>query len=53
MSEHLGYEKHDRLEEGTGNIHNGTRTKTVLTDHHRPVVIDGGTAEGLVVTSAQ
>src|SRR6476646_7747698 len=32
MTEHLGYEKHDPAGAGTGNIRNGTRTKTVLTD---------------------
>ena len=32
MTEHLGYEKHDPAGRGTGNIRNGTRTKTVLTD---------------------
>jgi len=32
MTEHLGYEKHDPPGAGTGNIRNGTRAKTVLTD---------------------
>ena len=32
MTEHLGYEKHDSAGAGSGNIRNGTRTKTVLTD---------------------
>jgi transposase-like protein len=32
MTEHLGYEKHDPAGAGTGNIRNGTRAKTVLTD---------------------
>ena len=32
MTEHLGYEKHDPPEAGTGNVRNGTRSKTVLTD---------------------
>jgi len=32
MTEHLGYEKNDPPEAGTGNIRNGTRAKTVLTD---------------------
>ena len=36
MTEHLGYEKHDPAGVGTGNIRNGTRAKTVLTEHHRP-----------------
>jgi putative transposase len=33
MTEHLGYEKHDSAGAGAGNIRNGTRAKTVLTDH--------------------
>jgi putative transposase len=40
MTEHLGYEKHDPPEAGTGNIRNGTRSKTVLTDSTGPVEID-------------
>jgi putative transposase len=32
MTEHLGYEKHDPAGAGTGNIRNGTRAKTVLTE---------------------
>ena len=32
MTEHLGYEKHDPAGAGTGNIRNGTRSKTVLTE---------------------
>lgn len=40
MTEHLGYEKHDPPEAGTGNIRNGTRSKTVLTDTTGPVEID-------------
>lgn len=40
MTEHLGYEKHDPPEAGTGNIRNGTRTKTVLTDTTGPVELD-------------
>ena len=28
MTEHLGYDKHDPPEAGTGNIRNGTRAKT-------------------------
>jgi Transposase, Mutator family len=40
MTEHLGYEKHDPAGAGTGNIRNGTRAKTVLTEHSGPVVID-------------
>jgi transposase-like protein len=40
MTEHLGYEKHDPACAGGGNIRNGTRTKTVLTEHSGPVEID-------------
>jgi putative transposase len=32
MTEHLGYEKHDPAGAGSGNIRNGTRAKTVLTE---------------------
>jgi len=32
LTEHLGYEKHDPAGAGTGNIRNGTRAKTVLTE---------------------
>jgi putative transposase len=32
MTEHLGYEKHDRPGAGAGNIRHGTRAKTVLTE---------------------
>jgi transposase-like protein len=37
MTEHLGYEKHDPAGVGAGNIRNGTRAKTVLTDTTGPV----------------
>jgi putative transposase len=40
MTEHLGYEKHDPAGAGTGNIRNGTRSKTVLTDTTGAVEID-------------
>jgi hypothetical protein len=33
LTEHLGYEKHDPAGAGTGNIRNGIRSKTVLTEH--------------------
>ena len=36
MTEHLGYEKHDPAGAGTGNIRNGTRAKTVLTEATGP-----------------
>ena len=32
MDEHLGYAKHERRPEGSGNSRNGARSKTVLTD---------------------
>src|SRR5262252_3504685 len=32
ITDHLGYEKHDRAGRDGGNSRNGTRTKTVLTD---------------------
>lgn len=32
MTEHLGYEKHDPVRRESGNIRDGTRGKTVLTD---------------------
>lgn len=38
MIEHLGYEMHDRVGAGTGNLRNGTpRGKTVLTEASGPV----------------
>jgi transposase-like protein len=40
MTEHLGYEKHDPAGAGTGNIRNGNRFKTVLTDTTGPVELD-------------
>lgn len=40
MTEHLGDEKHDPPETAAGNIRNGTRAKTVLTDTTGPVEID-------------
>ena len=40
MTEHLGYEKHDPPGAGTGNIRNGTRAKTVLTDTTGPVELE-------------
>jgi transposase-like protein len=32
MTEHLGYEKHDPAGAGTGNIRDGTRPESVLTE---------------------
>jgi Transposase, Mutator family len=40
MTEHLGYEKHDPPGAGTGNIRNGTRAKTVLTEASGQVEIE-------------
>jgi putative transposase len=40
MTEHLGCEKHEPAGAGTGNIRNGTRAKTVLTDTTGQVEID-------------
>src|SRR5262245_53657525 len=39
MTEHVGYERHDRAEHHSGNARNGTRTKTVVTDIG-PVEVD-------------
>ena len=40
MTEHLGYEKHDPVGAGTGNIRNGSRGKTVLTEASGEVDIE-------------
>src|SRR5256714_12443956 len=40
LTEHLGYEKHDPAGAGSGNIRNGTRAKTVLSEHCGPVEIE-------------
>ncbi|MEU7591422.1 IS256 family transposase [Micromonospora sp. NPDC049230] len=58
MTEHLGYEKHDPAGAGAGNIRNGTRSKTVLTDSTGPVPIDvprdrAGTFEPQIVRKRQ
>src|SRR5215475_7739054 len=58
LTEHLGYEKHDPAGAGTGNIRNGTRAKTVLTEHSGAVEIDGprdrgGTFEPQMVKKRQ
>src|ERR1700761_1184003 len=58
MTEHLGYEKHDPAGAGTGNIRNGARSKTVLTEHSGPVEIDvprdrQGTFEPQIVKKRQ
>ena len=53
MTEHVGYEAHDRAGHHSGNNRNGTRTKTVITDIG-PVQIDvprdrAGTFEPVIV----
>jgi putative transposase len=58
MTEHLGYEKHDQAGAGSGNIRNGTRPKTVLTDANGAVQIDvprdrAGTFEPQIVRKRQ
>jgi transposase-like protein len=40
LTEHLGFEKHDPAGVGSGNIRNGTRPKTVLTEASGHVEID-------------
>ena len=52
MTEHLGYEKHDPAGAGTGNIRNGTRAKTVLTDTTGPVEHRGAAGSGGDVRAA-
>ncbi len=58
MTEHLGYEKHDPAGAGTGNIRNGARSKTVLTENTGQVEIDvprdrAGTFEPQIVKKRQ
>jgi putative transposase len=58
MTEHLGYEKHDPGGAGTGNIRNGTRPKTVLTEATGHVEIEvprdrAGTFEPQIVKKRQ
>lgn len=58
LTEHLGYDKHDPAGQGSGNIRNGTRSKTVLTHTHGPVEIDvprdrAGTFEPQIVRKRQ
>jgi putative transposase len=57
MTEHVGYEPHDRAGRHSGNSGNGTRTKTVLTDIG-PVELDvprdrNGTFEPKIVRKRQ
>ena len=58
MTEHLGYEKHDPAAGRRGNIRNGTRAKTVLTEATGQVEIDvprdrAGTFEPQIVKKRQ
>jgi putative transposase len=58
MTEHLGYEKHDRAGIGAENIRNGSRSKTVLPANTGPVEIDvprdrAGTFEPQIVKKRQ
>src|SRR3954466_13226598 len=58
MTEHLGYEKHDPAGVGRGNIRNGTRGKTVLTEASGSVDIEvppdrTGTFEPQIVKKRQ
>src|ERR1700727_546131 len=60
MTGHLGYEKHDPAGQGagSGNVRNGTRPKTVLTDSSGQVGIDvprdrAGTFEPQIVRQRQ
>lgn len=58
MTEHLGYAKHDPSGAGTGNIRNGNRSKTVLTENTGQVEIDvprdrAGTFEPQIVKKRQ
>ena len=58
MTEHLGYEKHDRAGIGAANIRNGTRSKTVLSANSGPVTVEvprdrAGTFEPQIVRKRQ
>src|SRR5580765_6500637 len=58
MTEHLGYEKRDPAGAGTGNLRNGTRAKTVLTEATGHVEIEvprdrAGTFEPQIVRKRQ
>jgi putative transposase len=58
MTEHLGYEKPDPAGAGSGNIRNGTRGKTVLTENTGQVEIEvprdrAGTFEPQIVRKRQ
>ena len=58
MTEHLGYEKHDPAGRESGNVRNGTRAKTVLTESTGHVEIEvprdrAGTFEPQIVKKRQ
>lgn len=58
MSEHLGFDKHQGPKDGAGNIRNGTRIKTVLTEAAGEVQIEvprdrAGTFEPQIVKKRQ
>jgi putative transposase len=58
MTEHLGYEKHDPAGAGSGNIRNGARAKTVLTEASGHVEVEvprdrAGTFEPQIVKKRQ
>jgi transposase-like protein len=58
MTEHLGFEKHDPAGAGTGNVRNGTRGKSVLTEASGQVEIEvprdrAGTFEPQIVKKRQ
>ncbi|MDT0264580.1 IS256 family transposase, partial [Jatrophihabitans lederbergiae] len=58
MTGHLGYEKHDPAGAGTGNIRNGSRAKTVLTEASGHVEVEvprdrAGTFEPQIVKKRQ
>jgi transposase-like protein len=58
MTEHLGHEKHGRPVTGSGNVRNGARPKTVLTESTGQVGIDvprdrDGSLEPQIVTKRQ
>ncbi|MEU3117223.1 IS256 family transposase [Micromonospora chalcea] len=58
MTEHLGYAKHEIDGAGSGNVRNGSRSKTVLTEASGPVQIDvprdrAGTFEPQIVRKRQ
>jgi putative transposase len=58
LTEHLGHEKHGRPDPGSGNVRNGTRAKTVLTESTGQVGIEvprdrDGTFEPQIVRKRQ